>query len=269
MCLIIAKPKKINIPEYVISSAIERNSDGWGILYYDGTQVQAIKYLNLDIIQARKELDSQISRLGNKYNLYIHLRMATGGSISLENTHPFKLGNSGVWMLHNGVMSIAPTKDKSDTAQFAEMISPILECNLNIIYESYFDDIVNYYANGDRLLFMLPNGEVIIKGTGKWRNEKGVILSNRYSWDKTYISRKKSNKNNKNNISTTLEEALKEEPIEDSPKQYSLTELMEMPDAELEYLAWDNPDILIRAIQEYRINNNNNSDKLSELLADL
>jgi glutamine amidotransferase len=53
-----------------------------------------------------------------------HARYATHGSNTIENCHPFKVGNELTYLAHNGIISvISPEKDdRSDTRIFAEDI---------------------------------------------------------------------------------------------------------------------------------------------------
>lgn len=62
--------------------------DGWGIAFYEGKGCRMFH-------DARPSAESEIARLLERYSIksrtvISHIRQATHGKVSLENTHPFR-----------------------------------------------------------------------------------------------------------------------------------------------------------------------------------
>ena len=78
--------------------------DGWGIGFYAGTMPQ------LEHRAAAAYQDVQFSRTAERVysrTVVAHIRMATMGSVALENTHPFSYGP---WIFaHNGTLTAFAT----------------------------------------------------------------------------------------------------------------------------------------------------------------
>lgn len=78
--------------------------DGWGIGFYPGTMPQ------LEHSAAAAYQDVQFSRTAERVysrTVVAHIRMATMGSVALENTHPFSYGP---WIFaHNGTLTAFAT----------------------------------------------------------------------------------------------------------------------------------------------------------------
>ena len=78
--------------------------DGWGIGFYLGTMPQ------LEHRAAAAYQDVQFSRAAERVysrTVVAHIRMATMGSVALENTHPFSYGP---WIFaHNGTLTAFAT----------------------------------------------------------------------------------------------------------------------------------------------------------------
>jgi len=83
--------------ENALSVQSKAHPDGWGLGYFDGKDPQIIKAVN----PAHSDAGfAHISRLISCQALVAHVRKATVGNLSINNTHPFKHGR---WIFaHNG-----------------------------------------------------------------------------------------------------------------------------------------------------------------------
>ena len=107
MCMMLEKPAFYSLPAHYVTDLWENNSDGFGAYNYETREV----YKTLSQSECEQYLlDNHNCRL------FIHFRMSTGGYITLDNIHPFKI-NDNMILFHNGILSsILADGDKSDTS---------------------------------------------------------------------------------------------------------------------------------------------------------
>lgn len=180
MCLIIQKPADVeSIDSLILTSGLQRNQDGWGIMYAQNNTIEVVKGM------AEEDLYTLLENpVHQKQELFVHLRMKTHGHVIEANTHPFQVGKSGAWLMHNGVISTLSPRDnvESDTAAFVAMITPILENNLEEMFSSNFAALVKALVTTDRVLILHPDGRSVRLGGGVWTDYENVKLSNTYAW---------------------------------------------------------------------------------------
>ncbi len=288
MCLIIQRNDSENIPESLLKDAYRSCHDGWGIMFADGGKVITIKG------ELFPELISEVERVQVEYpnkQFWVHLRMATQGEVSLDNTHPFAIGDTGICMMHNGTITNKTVQDlvkqsnniKSDTAIFSEVVELYLTTRGNtkdLIFTSDFGNWVNSLVTSDRVVFLMPDGEYVVLGTGEWYNyskTSSILVSNRYAWGNNYGYSKHYDYTNPNvwgwgntydddadylpnpskvvrpqkTDSLTSEIFTGFDGYDDAlllDEEYTLDELMGMTFEELEEIGYRNPDILVAAI---------------------
>jgi len=186
MCLIIDAPAKATIPDYIISTAIPRNNDGWGAIWHRDGVTHAKR--SLDMSQLPKFLRSI-----QNYNRLIHLRLKTHGVVNIDNCHPFRVAD-GLYFMHNGIMaefdSVQP--NLSDTAEFVRAIlKPAVEGRnpMTILDEFWFRNMLDKYA-GTSQRFAIMDARGHIHRSGSWtKHSSGVLLSNTYAWGEVIYSK--------------------------------------------------------------------------------
>ena len=106
MCRILAIPPGFSRDEAIrILSDMEamKNRDGVGYAYLDGKKrFQIVKYPKSLSFVLRKHRPF-LTHLPHDGWTLIHLRAASHGSVTMENTHPFEVGDWAV--VHNGIWS--------------------------------------------------------------------------------------------------------------------------------------------------------------------
>lgn len=165
MCCILYIPSGVKTPPITTLKAIHRATPhGIGFADTDGNSV---KTLDLSVfLQAVKRRRTEAACI-------IHFRLATHGSISEKNCHPFHDPNTDIWFAHNGVMSIRPKNDMTDSEIFfRERFLPRLN--------EYGDtpelwDYVERERGSSRFVFMRGDRVVTL---GTWHNHRGVYYSN-------------------------------------------------------------------------------------------
>lgn len=188
MCLIISADKKQPIPPYILESAAQKNSDGWGAIWHEAGKTRVKRSLDMSKLH-------KFAKIIEKFPRVIHLRMATHGTANLANCHPFQI-RDGLYFVHNGVMNEYGTlkDDKSDTAIFNEtIIKPLarMYSGDDLLTEVWFRHAMEKFAGtSQRFAFMDKNGQML--RVGSWTQHKGLWLSNSYSWTCPYDSARNS-----------------------------------------------------------------------------
>lgn len=97
MCVILYKPKGVDIPPMAIFDKMERlNHDGFGIC----TANKRIKTLDYE------RFKTAVQCVRKDEVALIHFRLATNGSVCRRNCHPFYDVPTGTNFMHNGVLAL-------------------------------------------------------------------------------------------------------------------------------------------------------------------
>lgn len=178
MCLIIRKPKTVSTPIKLLENAFQYNENGWGLMYAENGKVVVTKGYGVE------GLIYNVEALQKDRELFIHMRRATKGAKTIDMAHPFELGKSGIWMMHNGtIRTINPEKQDSDTATIATWLTPLIESNPEIIFFDGFKKMVEQMIGNSRIVFLHPDGRFTTITDRTWGWYKDVRVSNFYAWD--------------------------------------------------------------------------------------
>lgn len=125
MCILIYAPGKTLIPRKHLENSCKANPDGfgWAIVTPDQILVQRT-------MDATEAIDSFLEWRNEHPELpaLFHARITTHGTTTVDNCHPFYVGEDKRTLLaHNGILMHVPTDDhRSDTRTFAEDWLPVL-----------------------------------------------------------------------------------------------------------------------------------------------
>ena len=126
MCLITYIPQGVAIPWDALEEGGLSNDDGHGFALADGRDLIVRK--SFDLAQTLGELEA-LSDDHPHATILFHSRLATHGTPSLSNLHPFTV-KEGTVLVHNGIMpqQFLPQKgdSRSDTGVFAARMAPHL-----------------------------------------------------------------------------------------------------------------------------------------------
>lgn len=128
MCIILVGNKQA-IERQDLPRLWARNPHGAGIVYLKDRKVTCIKG-----IMSLKGLENTLNKLHGDLQIVLHLRLATHGSITRDNTHPHRCGSG--FLVHNGVLSyfgrsgigkgsISDSRDLADTIKDLSLESKI------------------------------------------------------------------------------------------------------------------------------------------------
>lgn len=134
--------------------AASGNSDGWGV-FNDQRQV-----LKSSERFTGEDADTVFTQFTGSKFVVLHLRMATQGSVSLDNTHPFDIGEN--LLCHNGMISgnwneYEEGPDETDSLQLLKAIEhrdgPSVD-RLETVLENLSGSLsVFYYDRAGRLYY--------------------------------------------------------------------------------------------------------------------
>lgn len=187
MCLLTLMPDGVNIDYEKARQAAKSNPDGFGFAIHAKTAI--IKDHDMDF----EKLWLRWADLRQTYTgaALFHWRISTHGTTSIDNCHPFNVGNDDKTVLgHNGMLPITmPVHDKrSDTKLFAEYVLPKLGGVTALDNETTFKEIETW-ATGSKLAVLTVNPSsqadwyILNEPAGHWLD--GMWWSNS-SYKKTY-----------------------------------------------------------------------------------
>ena len=171
MCVIVyghkdTLSKKLDMRKMLECMAVS-NPDGVGILLKNGSKIDVLKDVDPWALIDSKDV---IKDIKNSDTFVIHFRLATHGTVSLSNVHPFQIGEDS-YLVHNGCLSYLGDDHQSDTYQLADILkelSPVSRYRLlNTLVQS---------GNG-KFLTVSPDSLVTY---GQFEKYLGVYVSNLY-----------------------------------------------------------------------------------------
>lgn len=188
MCLIINTNDECNIPKAFFKDVWSINSDGWGVLWHAKGGLRVKKGMDFNSFY---QLYSSLQANGVK-EILIHFRMATQGDVCMDLAHPFLVHDSGIWMLHNGIVDY-PDKHTmtdgglSDTALFAQrFVKPLLASVKNpseFIRSDEFEYLFEKVAGtGNRFTFSDKQGHVLLSKHRWVTTTNDLTVSNTYAF---------------------------------------------------------------------------------------
>lgn len=169
MCCILYIPAGVDTPTIAtLESVYLFNRHGIGFADADGNSCKTLSF---------RRFTKEIQKRHRDAACIIHFRLATHGSISEKNCHPFYDEAHNVWFAHNGVLPIVSKNDMTDSEIFfREVFVPIL----NEVYDGDIDapglwQFVDRRRGSSRFIFMHGDD---IRMLGQWYERQGVFYSN-------------------------------------------------------------------------------------------
>ena len=160
MCVIASIPAGKDINNDTIDRMWKRNPDGGGISWIEDGKVQVFK--TMELIPFKQKFKEVLSKYGDS-DILVHMRIATHGSVCIENNHPFYIDTQTVFA-HNGIMPSEfhpPAKsDLSDTRYFNQLYrkNRLLCNNRNRFFNKYYTSIYRLLHYDSHLNLKRPDG---------------------------------------------------------------------------------------------------------------
>ena len=175
MCVIASIPAGKDINNDTIDRMWKRNPDGGGISWIEDGKVQVFKTMKLKPF--KQKFKEVLSKYGDS-DILVHMRIATHGSVCIENNHPFYIDTQTVFA-HNGIMPNEfhpPAKsDLSDTRYFNKVF-------LQNMKPIALDDELFRTAIGD--IIGMGNKLVILSANKKLKQDSYIINEHMGQWVK-------------------------------------------------------------------------------------
>ena len=171
MCCILYIPAGVETPEIrTLEMVYFANRHGIGFADNEGHSCKTLSFA---------QFTRQIHKRPVTADCIIHFRLATHGSISRANCHPFYDHETGIWFAHNGVLPIRSKNDMTDSEIFfRERFLPRL--NETGWHDKELWDYVNVERGSSRFIFMRDKEVVRL---GNWHEQDGVFYSNmNWNW---------------------------------------------------------------------------------------
>lgn len=177
MCVIIAIPAGEYLEKDLALRNWRINNDGAGFAYHDGQELVTFKSMNFDEFWRKFERARSDNR---NTDFLVHMRIATHGSVCLDNVHPY-LSTDGKYLLaHNGILKGVPEDkeaDRSDTRVFLEDIAP--ELGEAWYRKPWLNEIVAAWIDWNKFAILDEEGIWLVnEDLGDWY--QGMWFSNSY-----------------------------------------------------------------------------------------
>ena len=174
MCLAIYKPKGVRIKKKYLRNGFDHNEDGAGFAVVRQGKVAVYKgYFTFD------DFWSAYEEFGNETAL-IHFRWSTHGKINEDNTHPFEMCGGRFALIHNGILNIDTSSDKtkSDTRHYVDLIlTPLFE-RMPFDHPSVKFLVESAIGDNNKLVVLRGDGAHCIYNEHKGEWHKGAWYSN-------------------------------------------------------------------------------------------
>lgn len=165
MCLAIAARPGVVVPDNHILEGCRSQRDGYGYAYCDLKKKSVV--VNKGFFNSGEFLESykKDQKDNPDSHFLIHMRSATGGGVTADNTHPFS-GKYGAF-IHNGVFFKLGKPNISDTHHLAKLIHDAPSRALPHLIDSLSEKL-----GFNKLVFLTPENTLhfINEKGGHWLN---------------------------------------------------------------------------------------------------
>lgn len=194
MCMLCVIPAGVMPSREKLENSALNNPHGFGFAI-------AVPSENRIIVERTMDPDESINRFMELRSQYMegyamwHARLATHGSRTVANCHPFRVGKDNLtYLAHNGILDITipHADDRSDTRIFAEELLPALG-GVTALDNDWVWDMLESYTSGSKVCILTLNPEAkhqmyLLNAQAGKEDEDGVWWSNdscyltTYSW---------------------------------------------------------------------------------------
>lgn len=176
MCQAIYKPKGIFLSRESLGNSWDRNRDGGGFAWHDKS---GKLHVSKGFLEKKSFLDFFFRENLNRYETAVHTRLATHGSKTPENCHPFRFGGDDGALIHNGIISGLDTSgDHSDTRRFTEsVIEPMAGLDADFLTREHNLYLIAQVIGWSKLVILWRGkAHIVNERAGAW--ERGAWFSN-------------------------------------------------------------------------------------------
>ena len=171
MCILVIKGSGVRRPtDKQFRNMMERNPDGFGLAFVKKGEVIVKKTMN------PKTYLKWVRKVDDGTPALFHMRIATHGSVTERNCHPFIDQELNVAFAHNGVLPIDAEGDMTDSeTAFRRVFAPLMKAG-HAPGSEVFDLAVKCLIGTSRFTFI--SGDGTIARYGNFIQEGGLLFSN-------------------------------------------------------------------------------------------
>lgn len=222
MCLIIASKPNHRSSEFYLKTAAEMNGDGIGVAYNLNNELVVKKdFASFDHFYAYYQ------NIPLESNVLVHFRLASVGSKSAANIHPFTIdsedeSNTNLVFCHNGTLDFYKLDaEKSDSMLFGVMtLRPFYQMDNEFYKKPFVQRLLLDHIKTSRLVIFNNLGEFTIFNKAAGFEEDEIWYSNKLFKDKIEREEKKEKAKNKHKAAR---------PVIYNPSQYFLPDSVVNP----------------------------------------
>lgn len=181
MCIAIYHDAGYCLDEAHFKNSWDNNPDGGGFSYIDGTgQLQVFKTMTY-----QKMFETYYDAVTNNPEspFSVHFRIATHGSVNIDNCHPFRYGDKYT-LIHNGIIPVLmDKKDKrSDTRVFVEEYMSRMPKGW--LDDDYLFNMTEEFIGNSKLVILTTDPKadayayILNESQGDWNKEQTAWFSN-------------------------------------------------------------------------------------------
>lgn len=182
MCVIVHQPNGAHLSKNLARELWQTNPDGGGFAFLDND-----KNLVVEKFMKFSSFWSKFETMRSTFparDFMLHMRIATHGSVSINNVHPFQL-NEHTMMAHNGILhevtddlDADPNDDRTDSEYFIQEV--LKDLPRTWLDNKYLRAMMDEWIGWSRLMFITndPLLEHTVYRIGNWEQEQGLMLSN-------------------------------------------------------------------------------------------
>lgn len=183
MCMLCVIPPHTTPTRDRLENSALNNPHGFGFAI-------AIPSENRILVEHTMDADESINRFLEARAQYPegyamwHARLATHGSTTLDNCHPFRVGKDNLtYLAHNGIIPVIETDAyRSDTRIFAEDVLPAMG-GVSVLDNEQAWNVLEDFTSGSKVCVITLNPaakqQMYLLHAGKgWHDETGVWWSN-------------------------------------------------------------------------------------------
>ena len=199
MCVIIIREPDITIPLDKLELACDINKHGFGLSYIQNNRIMTVRSTEDNDF---KEIASRLNDLKDR-RVYLHLRHATVGAVTLDNSHPLpvlhkKQDKVDLMLMHNGTLwgYKPPVTDliTSDTVLFNRtFLTPLAKRvvkytgHTKLLQDSFLRSLLDREANYSVFVLFDSLGNHYIVNEDRGTQFQGWWASNDYSFQVSHI----------------------------------------------------------------------------------
>lgn len=190
MCMLCVIPAGVMPSREKLENSALNNPHGFGFAIAVPSEQRIIVERTMDPDESINRFLELRAQYMEGYAMW-HARLATHGSRTVENCHPFRVGKDNMtYLAHNGIIDIhiAHADDRSDTRVFAEDLLPAIG-GVTALDNELVWDMLEGYTYGSKVCVLTVNPEAehqmyLLNASAGKEDEDGVWWSN----DSCYLS---------------------------------------------------------------------------------